>query len=275
MNPIRAYGKELAAMAVAILWCVPFYYLSVVSVKPTSEIFADPMGFPNAFAIGNYAEAWRGTMGITLGKAMVNSAVITTGAVTVAILLGALTAFVIARSRAQMSALLYLFFVLGIVLPYQLSVVPLYSFMRTFGLVGNLGGMIVLYSGLLMPLSVFLYTGFLRGLPIDYEEAAEVDGASRSRIFFRIVFPLLAPVTGTVAIMAGLVVWNDFFIQLIFLSGSAGQTLPVVVYGFVGEFSARWNLVFAAVFISILPILAFYLIAQKQLIQGFTGGIKS
>ena len=126
----------------------------------------------------------------------------------------------------------------------------------------------------MMPLSVFLYAGFMRGLPTDYEEAAEVDGAGRGRIFVKIVFPLLAPVTGTVAVMVGMVVWNDFFIQLIFLSGSTAQTLPVAIYGFVGEFAARWNLVFAAVFISIVPILAFYLIAQKQLIQGFTGGIK-
>ncbi len=271
----RVYGKELLALAIALVWCIPYYYLGIVSLKPSVEVFTDPMGFPGRLAFENYPEAWQGTMGISLGRAAFNSAVITIGSVLAAIVIGALAAFVVARNRKRMGTFLYLFFILGLILPYQLSVVPLYSFMRSFGMVGNLGGLVVLCSGLMIPLSVFLYTGFIRALPVDYEEAAEVDGASRSRIFLRVVFPLLAPVTGTVAIMTGLIVWNDFFIQLIFLSGSMNQTLPVVVYGFVGEFAARWNMVFAAVFVSILPILAFYLIAQKQLIQGFTGGIKN
>lgn len=272
---VRIWGKELLALAIALVWCIPYYYLVIISLKPNVEVFTDPMGFPGRLAFENYPEAWQGAMGISLGRAAFNSAVITIGAVTVAIILGALSAFVVARNRKRMGTFLYIFFILGLILPYQLSVVPLFSFMRNLGLVGNLTGLVILYSGLMMPLSVFLYTGFIRALPVDYEEAAEVDGASRTRIFLRVVFPLLAPVTGTVAIMTGLIVWNDFFIQLIFLSGSPVQTLPVVIYSFVGEFSARWNMVFAAVFVSILPILAFYLFAQKQLIQGFTGGIKN
>lgn len=274
-NVLQVYGRELFALALAVLWCVPFYYLSIVSVKPTSETFADPMAFPEQFAWGNYGEAWAGTMGVSLGQAMLNSIIITAGAVILVIAMGAAAAYVVARNRSNMGLWLYIFFALGLVLPYQLSVVPLYSAMRQFGLVGNHMGLIVLYSGLMMPLAVFLFTGFIRSLPIDYEEAAEVDGAGQLRIFFQIVLPLLRPITATVAIMTGMVVWNDFFLQLIFLSGSPAQTLPVAVYGFVGEFSARWNMVFAAVFMSIVPILAFYLFAQKQLIQGFTGGIKS
>ncbi|MCU0905858.1 MAG: carbohydrate ABC transporter permease [Rhodobacteraceae bacterium] len=271
----RSYGKETLALVIALAWCVPYYYLAIVSLKPNAEVFSDPMGFPSRLAFENYPEAWSGSMGISLGRAAFNSAVITVGAVLLAILIGALSAFVVARTRSRMGGVMYVFFLLGLILPYQLSVVPLFSFMRGLGLTGNLGGMVILYAGLMVPLSVFLYTGFIRVLPVDYEEAAAVDGASRARTFLQVVFPLLAPVTGTVAIMTGLIVWNDFFVQLIFLSGSPHQTLPVVVYGFVGEFSARWNMVFAAVFVSILPILAFYLVAQKKLIQGFTGGIKS
>lgn len=271
---LQAYGRELGALALALLWCVPFYYLAIVSLKPTSEIFADPAGFPDRLAFANYAEAWAGTMGVTLGQAMVNSLIVTIGAVVAVIAIGSVTAYVIARNGRRMGTLLFFFFVTGIILPHQLSVVPLYSVMRQVGLVGNHIGLIILYSGLMTPMSVFLYCGFVRTLPADYEEAAEVDGASRARIFRKVIFPLLAPVTGTVAVMVGMVVWNDFFIQLIFLSGSPAQTLPVAIYGFVGEFSARWNLVFAAVFVSIGPILAFYLLAQKQLIKGFTGGIK-
>jgi raffinose/stachyose/melibiose transport system permease protein len=135
--------------------------------------------------------------------------------------------------------------------------------------------MIIIYTGMLMPLSVFLYTGFVRTLPRDYEEAAQIDGATPFTTFRKIVFPLLGPATGTVAILTSLIIWNDFFTSLVFLSGSKAVTLPVVVYSFVGELVSKWNVIFAAVILSMIPFLAFYLFAQKKFIQGFAGGIKS
>ena len=134
--------------------------------------------------------------------------------------------------------------------------------------------MIVLNIGLLMPLSVFLYTGFIRALPRDYEEVARVDGAGLFRTYTRVVLPLLKPITGTVAVLTGVIVWNDFFVSLIFLSGSRYQTLPVALYSFQGDVVSRWNLLFAGVAITIAPVLAFYLFAQRRLIQGFTAGVK-
>ena len=125
-----------------------------------------------------------------------------------------------------------------------------------------------------MPLTVFLYTGFIRALPRDYEEAAQVDGAGLFRTYTRVVFPLLRPITATVAVLVGVSVWNEFFTALIFLAGSRAETLPVALSSYVGEFSAQWNLVCAGVAISIAPILAFFLFAQRQLIRGFTGGVK-
>lgn len=134
--------------------------------------------------------------------------------------------------------------------------------------------MIVLYAGTLMPLAVFLYAGFFRALPRDYEEAAAIDGAGPGRVFLRIVLPLMAPATGTVAILTGLIVWNDFFTALIFLGGSDYQTLTVSMYYYVGSLVSAWNKIFAIVIISMIPILGFYLFAQKKFIQGFAGGVK-
>ncbi|AEQ51289.1 carbohydrate ABC transporter permease [Pelagibacterium halotolerans] len=267
-------GIEIVAMLVALAWCIPFYYLLIVAVKPNTEVFTDPMGWPSEIVLGNFAEAWAGTMGVSIGQALLNSAIITLGSVFVLIAVGAVTAYVVARSRALVSLAMFSFFVVGLILPHQLAVVPLFAAMRSLGLVGNHLGMIVLYSGLMMPMAIFLYAGFVRTIPKDYEEAAEVDGAGRGRIFWKVVFPLLRPVTATVAIMTGMIIWNDFFNQVIFLSGSDVQTLPVAIYGFVGEFTARWNMVFAVVLVAIAPVLGFYLFAQKQLIEGFTGGIK-
>jgi raffinose/stachyose/melibiose transport system permease protein len=134
--------------------------------------------------------------------------------------------------------------------------------------------MVILWTGLLMPLTVFLYTGFIRTLPREYEEAAQVDGARFFRTYVRVIFPLLAPVTGTVAILDGLFIWNDFFVPLIFLSGSRNETVTVAIYSFVGEYSTDWNKIFAAVALSIAPVLAFYVFAQRQLLKGFSGGIR-
>jgi raffinose/stachyose/melibiose transport system permease protein len=164
---------------------------------------------------------------------------------------------------------------MGIIIPFQLSVLPLYVMFRQLGPIGNYLGMIILWVGIGTPLAVFLYTGFVRQIPRDYEEAARVDGAGHFRTFIFVIFPMLRPITGSVAIMTGLFCWNDFFTSLIYLGGSQRQTLPVAIYSFVGEYVAQWNYVFTAVIVALVPIVVFFVVAQKQLIKGFAGGIKA
>ena len=142
-------------------------------------------------------------------------------------------------------------FVAGIVVPFQLGVIPLYVALREYHLIGTYFGMILLHGGLLMPLTVFLYAGFIRALPREYEEAAQVDGAGLIRTLVQVVLPLLRPITGTVAVLTGLFCWNDFFLPLIFLSGSKNQTLPVAVFQFVGNYTEQWNLIFPTVVIAL------------------------
>jgi raffinose/stachyose/melibiose transport system permease protein len=272
---IRSFGREILLLGVAALWAVPFYLLFVVSLKPAGEPITNPFSTPTDPDLSSYSQAWDGSSGSSLGSAVVNSLIITVGSVACVIALGSICAYVIARRGGRLGAGLYGLFVVGIILPFQLGIVPVYAVLRELNLAGTYPGMILLYTGLLMPLTVFLYAGFVRTMPRDYEEAAFVDGASPASTYIRIIFPLLRPVTATVAVLTGVMVWNDFFVQLVFLSGSERQTVPVVIYSFVGEYVSQWNLIFAAVAISIVPILAFYLVAQKQLIQGFTGGIKA
>jgi raffinose/stachyose/melibiose transport system permease protein len=133
----------------------------------------------------------------------------------------------------------------------------------------------VLNIGLLLPLTVFLYMGFIRALPRDYEEAARVDGAGILQAYVRVVFPVLLPITGTVAVLTGIIVWNEIFVALLFLLGSSSETLPVAIYSMYIETGVpQWNLLLAGVAITIAPILAFYLFAQRQLIRGFSARIK-
>ncbi|MFF2050304.1 carbohydrate ABC transporter permease [Leifsonia sp. NPDC058194] len=269
------FVREIIVVAIAVAMLVPFYLLVVTSTKSDSDtLTSPPMSFTNP-SLNNFFEAWNAQGQRSLAAGMLNSAIITVGSVIILIAFGSIAAYVIARSTARWSKAASMLFLIGIILPFQLGMIPAYSALRTFGLVGSPVGLIILYSGLMMPLTVFLYLGFAREIPREYEEAATIDGASRFSTFRRIIFPLLSPATGTVAILCGLIIWNDFFTQLIFLSGSGSSTLPVVIYSYVGSLGARWNVIFAAIIISMIPILVFYLFAQRKFIQGFAGGIKS
>ncbi|HEY7381401.1 MAG TPA: carbohydrate ABC transporter permease [Gaiella sp.] len=270
----RAFSRELIFLALAAFFCIPFYLLFSIALKPNSELFTSPLSFPTSPDLGNFSEAWKGQAGVGLGRAMFNSLVITVFTVAILILIGSLCAYALARRPSRLSNALYFMFVLGIIIPFQLGIVPLYVLFRKIDLIGSYLGMITLWVGVSLPVTVFLYTGFIRALPRDYEEAAQVDGAGVLRTYLRVVFPLLRPVTGTVAILTGLFVWNDFFISLIFVSGSDRVTLPVAVYAFVGEYFTQYNLVFAAVTIALLPIMIFFVFAQRQLIRGFTSGVR-
>ena len=171
--------------------------------------------------------------------------------------------------------MLYVLFVLGIILPFQLGLVPTYSVLQHLHLVGSYLGIILLYTGIWMPFSVFLYTGFVRAPRRSTRRHRPSTAPPRCARSGRSCSLLLRPVTGTVAIFTGLIIWNDFFLSLIFLNGTNKTPLPVAVYTFVGAFASRWNLIFAAVIVSLAPVLIFFLVAQRQLIHEFTGGIKT
>jgi raffinose/stachyose/melibiose transport system permease protein len=271
----RTFSRELTMLILAAIWWIPFYFLVNTALKPNTELFSSPAALPSKPAFGNFSQAWAGSGTGTLGDALKSSLIITGCSVALLVLFGSIAAYTLARHVSRLSTVLYFLFVAGIILPFQLGIVPAYVAIRNIGLGGTYWGLILLYSALLMPLTVFLYTGFVRTLPRDYEEAAQVDGAGVSRTFFRVVFPLLAPITGTIAVLTALIIWNDFFLPLIFLAGTRKVTAPLAIYGFVGEFAARWNLIFAAVIITISPILVFFVFAQRQLMRGFTGGIKT
>ncbi|MDQ1082143.1 MULTISPECIES: carbohydrate ABC transporter permease [Microbacterium] len=267
--------REVGFWIVALLYLAPFYLLVTISLKGDQEsVSSSPLALPTAPSFDNFAKVLNATGNSNVVLGLVNSVIITAGSIVLMVLLGSLTGYVIARSTRRWSRGVYYLFLVAIVLPTQLGTVPLYIGARTLGLTGTTWGMILLYSGMLMPLAIFLYAGFFRGLGTEYEEAAAIDGASRTQIFFRIVLPLMSPATGTVAILAGLIVWNDFFTSLIFLGGSKSQTLPVAMYYYIGSLVSQWNQIFAIVIISMIPILAFYLFAQKRFIQGFAGGLK-
>ncbi|GGD26427.1 sugar ABC transporter permease [Microbacterium faecale] len=271
----RTLVREILLWVAALVYLLPFYILVVTALKPDSEVFTTSgVTPPEQPTLGNFTEVLTAQGNSNILKGLMNSVILTGGSILALVLLGSLTGYVISRSTRRWSRGAFYLFLIAIVLPTQLGTVPLYIGARALGLTGTLHGMIVLYTGMMLPLAIFIYAGFFRGLGTDFEEAATIDGASRTQVFFRIVLPLIAPATGTVAILTGLIVWNDFFASLIFLGGSDNQTLPVAMYYYVGSLVSQWNKIFAIVIVSMIPILALYLIAQKKFIQGFAGGLK-
>jgi raffinose/stachyose/melibiose transport system permease protein len=271
----RSAIREGIVWVIAIVFLIPFYFLVTTALKTDQEVLTtNALTPPGGLEFNNFAKVITASGNSNVIMGLVNSLLITAGVMVLLVLLGSLTGYVISRRAGRWSRATYYLFLIAIVLPTQLGTVPLYIGARSIGLTGSVWGMIILFTGMLLPLAIFLYAGFFRGLGTEYEEAATIDGASRTQIFFRIVLPLMSPATGTVAILAGLIVWNDFFTSLIFLGGSRNQTLPVAMYYYIGSLVSQWNLIFAIVIVSMIPILAFYLFAQKRFIQGFAGGLK-
>lgn len=261
---------ELVMITVGLIFLLPLYVLVNQSLKAPSDL-SDPLAPVTKPTLVNYSDAWQEG---DLGHALLTSALVTICSVLVLVIISALAAYPLARSTRRWSSITFYAFMIGLLLPFQLALVPLYVTMRDLHLLGTPWSLVLFYSGHLAPFSIFLYSGFLRAQSIEYEEAAAVDGAGTWQTFWRVVFPLLRPVTGTVIILNVLNIWNDFFTPLLYLSGSPNTTVPVALYSFVGEFVSRWNLVFAGLVISIAPILLIYFLMQRTIIKGFSSGLK-
>jgi len=273
---VRSLGRELVMIVLAAAYGGPFYMLVVMSLQSKDDVqqtpFAPPIDDPQW---DNYATAWTtGGAAGGMGPAFVDTVIITLGSVLCLIVVSALTGYVLARRTSRLSNALYLLFVLGVTIPSTLGLVPIYVVMRNLGLLGTYQGMILLNTAMLTPFAVFLYTGFIRALPREFEEAAQMDGAGMFGTLVRVVLPLLRPITATVAMLTGLIVWNEYFLAIVFLAGSEIANLPLQLNAFVNDYYTDWNLVMAGAAICILPVLVVFLALQKQFMKGFAGGLR-
>jgi len=261
---------EVLLILAALLFVSPIYVMINVALKSTTNT-ADPIAPALPPTFDNFALAWTDAH---LGNALVNTTVITVLSIAIVVVVSAFAGYAIARLTSRFSRGSFVLFQLGLLLPFQLATIPLYQAMLNLGLLGTVWSLVLYYSGLLLPFSVFLYTSFIRALPKEYEEAAEVDGAGPVRTFFAIVFPMMRAVTGTVIILNSVSVWNDFFTPRLYLAGSGVETVTVALYSYVGQYSTQWPLIFGGLIIASLPILVMFFILQKKVIEGFAGGLK-
>ena len=273
----------LAATRAALLWAtaalfsVPLYLLIVLSLKTPEQIASSPFGLPLDPQWSNYAEAWQRSAGsatATLGFSILNSATVTATAVIVIIIISSAGGYFLGRNLRKTSQYIYLGVVVMLTVPIQLVIIPVYAAYNEVGALGNLITTAMFYIGFISPLGIFLITGFVRAIPLEFEEAARIDGATQLQTFALIILPLLRPVISTVAILAAIAVWNDFFGQLVFLLGSGNETLPLTVFTFASTYASRYDLLSAGLVIATIPLAIFYLLLQRRIVERFSSGIK-
>ena len=259
----------LLVLGIAIL--VPLYMAFVIAIKQPSEMTNDIAGalaLPKQWSLSNFSEAIRVTdFWHTAG----NSLIITVVSVTLIVLFGAMAAYPIARRKHKMYKGLLAYFLLGYMVPAQTIMIPLYLLLQKMHLLNNIVGLILVYSSW-CNFAMFLYQGFFKGLPMDIEEAAMIDGCGPWKCFWLVVFPLLKPITTTIIIFEVMWVWNDFLYPYLFLSSNKSFTLVMQVYKGVGQFSNDWSMMLSTMVLVLIPVVIFYLIMQKHIVAGITSG---
>jgi raffinose/stachyose/melibiose transport system permease protein len=269
--------RSLPGWAVLLLWTVvvilPLYALFVSCFKSTAQIYASPLALPPQWSLDNFISAWTQ---LNLGQNLLNSLMVTVGAVLITIVVSAMAAFPLSRYDLKWGPWMLLLFLAGIMLPIRLASVELFNVMKHLNLIDSLWGLVFVYVAIRIPFAVFIFVNFMRTLPRELEEAARIDGAGEVRILFQVILPVVVPAVSIVAIFTSIAVWNDFFFPLIFIFSDENKTIPLAIAGFIGQYRTDWGTIFASLGISLAPVLAMYLILARQIREGVgsTGAIK-
>ena len=251
----------------------PLYMAVVIAFKQPSEMTTSISGIlslPKTWSLSNFAQAMEVT---DFWRSLGNSLMVTIVTVVLCIVLHSLLGYAIGRNKAHSKVynFIYMFIVSGMFVPFAILMMPLAKQTAEMHL-ANWAGVILLYVVLYMPMNLLLYTGYLVNIPIALEEAAMVDGASTWRTFWKIIFPIMKPMHATVAVITALAVWNDVMTPLVIMAGSGQNTLPLAQLTFQTQFGTNYNLAFASYLLALIPIIIFYVICQKQIINGVVNG---
>lgn len=265
----RTFLLEIVAIALAIVFMIPFYFVLVNSVKPFAAILIDAAAWPEEFMFSNYARVWEI---IQFPRAFMNSFIITTISNIGLVLISSMAAWKMVRTPGKFSKVLFILFVSAMVIPFQTVMIPLMKVGGTLGLTNSIPGLILMYFGFGVPLSLFLYHGFVKTVPVEIEESAMMDGCSSFGVFWRIVFPLLKPITVTVVILNTLWIWNDYLLPLLVLQDAELRTIPLAASSFFAQYTKQWDMGLAALVLGITPVIIFFLFLQKHIIKGIASG---
>ena len=251
----------------------PLYMTIIIAFKQPSEMtnsISGILSLPSSWSLSNFKEAMRVT---DFWNSLRNSLLISVLTVVLSIVIHSLMGYAVGRNKAHSKFynFVYLFVVSGMFVPFAILMMPLAKQTAEMGL-GNWVGVIILYVVFYMPMNVLLYSGYLTNIPIALEEAARVDGASTWRTYWKVIFPIMKPMHATVAVITALSVWNDVMTPLVIMAGTGQNTLPLAQLNFQTQFGTNYNLAFASYLLALIPIVIFYVICQKQILNGVVNG---
>ncbi len=268
-SAVRRYALGIIGYAAALVFLIPFYFMLVNSVKSFGNILSDAIGWPRTFLWDNYVRAWAA---IDFSTVFVNSMIITIFSNLGLIVISSMAAYRMVRRPSRLNNLLFIVLVAAMIIPFESIMIPLVKVMSEMGLMNIRTGLIVSYFGFGVSLNLFLYHGFIKSIPGEIEESAVIDGCTPYGVFWKIVFPLLKPITVTIVLLNSLWIWNDFLLPLLVLFDPSIKTIPLTVYAFFGERDKQWDLALPGLVMGIVPVIVFFLGMQKHIISGITAG---
>lgn len=273
MNRTSSLG--MSSLRRTVLWLIlvmhiyPVLLVLISSVKTKHELAINPFGLPKEMSFQSFNTAFQ-TMHYI--RSVLNTSLIAVLSVGGIVVMAAMAAYIIVRRNNRFYNAMYYLFLAGMIVPFQMTMIPLYKVLLTYKLINTYQGVIFIYLGMLAPFSVFLLSGFVKNVPRELEEAALIDGCGVFKSFFKVVFPLLRPAVTTISVLNLFHIWNDFLMPLLYLSDNKKMTITVQLASFQGRYFNDWSLIFAGVCMIIFPMLVVYLFAQRFIISGITAG---
>lgn len=271
-------ATNILGMTVLILlfigYMFPFAMVVINSLKQKRDIIKSPFSWLftiKGLSFDNFVKAFTQ---MDFMNAFKNSLIVTVCATLLVTLLASMLAYYIVRNNNKISAITFALMVASMIIPFQAIMIPLVSvYGGTLNILNHRSTLIFMHTGFSMAMSVFMFHGFVKGsIPVALEEAAYIDGCTRTQTFFKIVFPLLKPIISTMAILNALAFWNDFLLPSLVLSDKKLLTLPLSTYSFYGTYSADYGTIMAGLLLCVIPILILYIVLQKQIISGVVAG---
>jgi raffinose/stachyose/melibiose transport system permease protein len=271
---------EILAVVLFLLFLFPFFIVVVNSAKTPFEITQSPLSLPSAWVkiLQNMASIWT-SVNIQYSSSFASSVIITVASLILLNVFSSQAAWVLVRTKTRLSMGIFITFVAAMVIPFQIVMFPLLTWFREITqitgvrLLRSFAGIILAYIGFGMSQSIFLFHGFIKSIPLELEEAATIDGCRPWQTFYEIIFPILRPIHATVLVLNGIWIWNDFLLPLLILGkGNRVMTIPLAVSNFAGAYVKQWDLILTAILMAMIPIVIFFLFAQKSIIKGMVAG---
>lgn len=269
MNKFKKVSLGIIGILISIVWLFPFYIMLINSFKSKKELFKSTIAFPHSFNLKNYTKA---IDALSIKTTFFNSVIITISSIVVILIFSALAAYALQRTKTLASKIIFYVFVAAMLIPFQSVMIPLVSFMSKIHLMQSRIGIIIMYLGFGASMAMFLIHGALGSIPTALDEAAKIDGCNPLQTFFIIILPMLKPILVTVAVLDAIWIWNDYLLPSLVINRDDLLTIPLKMYYFFGEYTKQWHLALAGLTIAIIPVIIFYFLAQKQIIQGITDG---